>query len=76
MFTVTASAECGGLTYQWFMGENMLTNGDKYTGATTNNLTVIDIIHPDDEGAYTVMVTSLFSTVESSVADLDIGKSY
>ncbi len=75
MFTVTASAECGGLTYQWFMGESMLTDSDKYGGVTTDTLTVMDIIHPDDEGAYTVMVSSLFSTVESSVADLDIGES-
>ncbi len=75
-FTVMASAECGGLTYQWFMGDRMLTDGAEYDGATENTLTVTNIEYPDDEGAYTVMVTSLFGTVESSVASLDIGESW
>ncbi len=73
MFTVAASAECGGLTYQWFMEENMLTDGDKYTGATTNTLTVMNIVHPSDEGDYSVQVTNAAGR-SISTGTLDIGE--
>ncbi len=75
MFTVTASAECGDdLTYQWFMGDSMLTVGDKYGGVNNDTLTVMNIVHTDDEGSYSVQVTNAAGTTNSTVATLDIGE--
>ena len=75
MFTVEASAECGdSVTYQWSFGETSeLSSGDgKYEGFNTNQLTINNLVHPTDEGTYTVDVTNEAGTTSAS-ATLDIG---
>lgn len=74
-FEVTAAVECGSLTYQWCFNGCPISDddGSKYSGADTASLTVMDLVHPDDEGTYSVKITNIAAmTTESDGANLDI----
>ncbi len=70
-FTVTAQGTAP-LTYIWTFitttTTNVLSNGGRISGATTNSLTISNII-PADAGTYMVTVTNAHGSVASS-ADL------
>ena len=70
-FSVVATGES--LTYQWQMDGVALTDGAKYTGATTNMLTVANIQFPADEGSFNVIVSNGAGSDTSDSAMLDIG---
>ena len=71
MFTVVADGS--DLTYQWQRNGVNLTDGDKYSGATTANLTVMNVME-EDEGSFTCVVTNVVDSVTSSPADLTVRK--
>ena len=75
-FTVVAMGV--GLTYQWLLDGMAITYTDggglKYEGTTSATLTVNDLVHPDDEGSYIVIVESAAGSVISDPATLDIGR--
>ena len=70
-FSVVATGES--LTYQWQMDGVALTDGAKYTGATTNMLTVANIQFPADEGSFNVIVSNGAGSDTSDSAMLDVG---
>jgi hypothetical protein len=46
-----------GLTYQWRFNGSDLSNGAKYTGATSATLTILNCVNAD-EGDYECLVTA------------------
>ena len=49
----------------------------KYSGSTTNSLTIHNIMYPDDEGVFTLKVTNdATAVIESMSATLDICEGY
>ena len=62
------------LTYQWLKDGEELSDGLKYTGSTTNVLTVMNIEFPLDEGTYRVIIRNTVGNVSSNSAELNIGK--
>ncbi|HQL95885.1 MAG TPA: immunoglobulin domain-containing protein, partial [Candidatus Hydrogenedentes bacterium] len=54
-FTVRAGGD--GLTYQWRFNGSDLSNGAKYTGATSATLTILNCVNAD-EGDYECLVTA------------------
>lgn len=68
-FTVTATGS--NLTYLWKKGGIPLSNGGNISGATTNQLSVLNV-QPGDAGNYTVDVTSNGSTITSNPAALTL----
>ena len=74
--TYTVSATGSGLTYQWYLGSNPVTNGGRISGATTSTLTITGITAADG-GDYTVVVsgTSPCSPATSAIAHLDVNQS-
>ena len=71
LFSVVATGES--LSYQWQMDGVALTDGAKYTGATTNTLNVANIQFPADEGSFNVIVSNGAGSDTSDSAMLDIG---
>jgi hypothetical protein len=57
--------------YQWRKNGASLTNGGKFSGATTNKLTVTNV-SDSDVATYTVTVTNLLGGVTSSGATLTV----
>jgi len=58
------------LTYQWYKGATMLTNGGSISGATSATLTITGAV-PADSGSYSVTVSNC-SSVTSNTAVLTI----
>ncbi|HLP27494.1 MAG TPA: esterase-like activity of phytase family protein [Candidatus Didemnitutus sp.] len=54
-----------GETYQWFKAGMALTNGAKYAGATSKNLTIRNVTFADTSGKYYCVVTGGCSNVRS-----------
>lgn len=54
-----------GETYQWFKASTALTNGTKYQGVTSKNLTIKHVSFADTSGKYYCVVTGGCSTVRS-----------
>ena len=54
---VEAHGVAGELTYQWRKDGAPVTDGGTISGATTDTL-IIDLVHPDDEGSYDVVVNN------------------
>ena len=71
MFTVVATGS--DLTYQWQRNGVNLTDGTKYSGATTAALTVMNVAE-EDEGSFTCVVTNVVDSVTSSAAELTVRK--
>ena len=71
MFTVVANGS--NLTYQWQRNGEGLTDGDKYSGARTAALTVMNVTQ-DDEGNFTCVVTDDVDNVTSNAAELTVRK--
>ena len=69
-FAVTATAATP-LSYQWRKDGIPLLDGGNRSGVTSTNL-VISSVQPVDAGAYTVLVTNLYGSVTSSVAQLTV----
>ena len=69
-FSVTASGE-GTLTYQWYHGSTVLSDGKRISGATSNQLQISNV-ESGDAGEYTVTVTGECGEVRSSVATLAV----
>ena len=67
-----------GLTYQWLLDGMAITYTDggglKYSGTTSATLTVNNLVHPNDEGSYIVIVENAAGSVNSDPATLDIGR--
>ena len=61
------------LTYQWLKDGEELSDGLKYTGSTTNVLTVRSIEFPLDEGTYRVIIKNVAGNISSNSAEL-VGK--
>jgi hypothetical protein len=76
--TVTFSVRAGGtpsLTYQWQKGTNgvfvNITDGGRFTGATTPDLTIVNVTF-DDAAEYRVVVTNPVGSANSSTASLAV----
>ncbi len=85
-FTAEATVNCGDLSYQWCKDgepiplldeDDEQTQAQKYSGSTTNSLTVHNIMYPDDEGVFTLKITNdATAVIESMSATLDICEGY
>jgi hypothetical protein len=59
----------GPFTFQWMNGTNVLSDGPKYSGTTTTNLTVIGA-SPADAGTYTFVVSGPAGPAASASGEL------
>ena len=66
--TVTATSEDGVLSYQWMLG------GMPIGGATSDTLSLSNVMEATDEGTYTVEVSNSMLSTTSDNAVLSIGK--
>ena len=75
MFSVTASADPAGgtITYLWRMNGTEIVDDAKFSGATTDTLTISDV-QEADEGTYECVVTNTDGNATSSGAILDVRK--
>lgn len=72
-FSVAATGTAP-LFYQWFRNGVALTNGSKFSGVTTDTLSVTNVLHAD-AGSYRVVVTNAaaaLNVVTSTPADLTV----
>jgi hypothetical protein len=69
-FTTTAFSP-GAVAYQWQMNGTNLVNGGKYSGATTNTLTITGV-SSNEAAVYAVTVTNTAGSVTSSNATLTV----
>ena len=53
------NATFSGEAFQWLFNDNNIIDGDKYSGTTTNSLTIMKS-QQEDEGNYTCIVTTSF----------------
>ena len=62
------------MKFQWQHNKMNITNGEKYSGAATNNLTIMDM-EKADSGNYSCIVTTVFGLdVFSQQAQLKVCK--
>ena len=71
--TFVVQATGGGLTYLWKRNGETLGDDTKYSGTTTANLTVMNVVE-EDEGNFTCVVTNVVGSVTSSAAELTVCK--
>lgn len=69
-FSVTATGSAP-LAYRWLKNGTNLANGAKYSGVSSNTLTVVTLAMTD-AGNYSVVITNLAGSITSSVAPLTI----
>ena len=69
-FAVTASGE-GALTYQWYRGQDALSDNGRISGAATDQLTIEEVTS-EDSGDYLVEVTGVCGTATSLAAQLSV----
>ena len=69
-FSVTATGTAP-LAYKWLKNGGAITNGTKYSGATSNLLTVATVT-TNDAANYTVVITNAAGSVTSAIAPLTI----
>jgi alpha-tubulin suppressor-like RCC1 family protein len=55
------------LSYQWYLGATLLTDGNRFSGTTTSTLMVTNV-QTFDAGYYTAVITNAAGSVTSSVA--------
>jgi subtilisin-like proprotein convertase family protein len=71
--TFTVAATGTGISYQWYLNGNPLSNGGNISGATGTTLTVSNVT-PADAGNYTVVVSGVCTpAATSNVATLAVG---
>ena len=69
---IVAASGTAPLSYQWFFqGTNMINNGLRTNGATTEQLT-LSILTPAQDGLYSVVVSNAAGMVTSAVARLTV----
>ena len=71
--TLIAEGYGGELKYQWFRNGHMITDGDKYQGTATANLTITTILK-SDEGLYHCFIVNDLGNVTSQNTLLSLGK--
>lgn len=59
------------LYYQWFDGNDPLSDGGNISGSTNDTLTLTQLVHTN-AGNYTVVVTNISGSVTSSVATVTV----
>ncbi len=70
--TATFFVEASGATsFQWYVGENIISDGMNITGATTDTLTIMNVVEAN-EGNYSVRVSNGGDTVDSDPATLTV----
>ncbi len=71
VFTVTVQSSPS-LTYQWFVNSDLLSNNlPRISGVSTNELT-INAIGAADEGAYSLEITGMGTTLTFTVASFQV----
>ena len=75
MFSVTASADPAGgtLNYQWRVNGTDIVDDAKFSGATTDTLTISDV-QESDQGSYDCNVSNDDDDASSSTVTLDVRK--
>ena len=68
-FNVTATGQS--LTYQWYFNGTAMTNGGRFSGATSSALNIASTI-TNDAGNYRVIVTNANGSATSSIATLNV----
>ncbi|HTL71901.1 MAG TPA: immunoglobulin domain-containing protein [bacterium] len=61
----------GPLSYQWYFNGAPMADGTQISGATTTNLTLLDL-HATNAGSYVLVVTNLVGSAASSAAELTV----
>lgn len=73
--TALFMAETSGLrplTYQWILNGTNVTDGDRISGATSNVLSISNA-QTGDVGAYQLVITNVYGSTTSAVANLSVG---
>ena len=75
MFSVTASADPAGgtITYQWRVNGTDIVDDAKFSGATTDTLTILDV-QESDQGSFDCNVSNDDGDAFSSTVTLDVRK--
>ena len=71
--TFMVEATGSNLTYQWQRNGGNLNDGVKYSGTTTDTLTVMNVMEAD-EGNFTCVVTDDVNNDTSNAAELTVRK--
>lgn len=71
LFTIVATGD-GTLNYQWQKNQVNISNGGRYSGATTASLTISNCDN-NDAGKYRCVVTSIYGSASSIEANLTVG---
>ncbi|MEO5776278.1 MAG: PKD-like domain-containing protein [Flavobacterium sp.] len=75
--TISVAATGAGLTYQWYKGATVLTDGGAISGATTDSLSISPLVSGDAATNYHCLVsgTNPCSAVSSSNSNLNVNQS-
>ncbi len=72
IFSVVASGT--GLNYQWRKGSTNLTNGGRFSGATSASLSISNVSASDNATNYNVLITDASCTASSSNVSLTVNE--
>jgi hypothetical protein len=71
-FNVTAASNTTPLLYRWSYNGAQMSDSDIIVGSTTNKLRILSAVPERHEGTYSVLVSSISSTLESTEVFLDV----